>query len=429
MPLPGSIHIAPAEVAGSLSAPASKSVAQRAIALASMCRGRSRILSPGSCDDVLAAIRVCRSLGARITGDQEGLSIDGGLAAPQEPLNCGESGLGIRLFTLLAATFDQEITLVAEGSLRQRPMDMAEKALQALGAACRSREGRPPLQVRGPLRGGEAAIDGSQGSQVLTGILIASPRAQADVHLRVSRLTSRPYIDTTIQVMRAFGFEVMQEDYSRFYIRSGQAGRPATYRVEGDWSGAAFLLVAGAVAGEAEVSNLDPISTQADRAVLDALHACGARVDRGDEKDGRASFRVARASLDAFDMDATHCPDLFPPLVALAACCRGTSRLQGAGRLHVKESDRAATLIDAFTRMGVHIWQDGDSLLVEGGTIRGGLIRSHGDHRIAMAGAVAALTSRKGVTIEQPEVVNKSWPGFFEDLQRISIRHQHGKTL
>jgi 3-phosphoshikimate 1-carboxyvinyltransferase len=415
------IGITPSLVSGRTRAPASKSVAQRAIAIASLCPGRSEIWFPGACDDVLAAIQVCRTMGADIQGGEDFLVVEGGLRAPLAPLQCGESGLGIRMFAGLAASFNRMVALNASGSLLKRPMHVVEESLHALGVDCKTNNGYPPICVKGPIRGGKSIIDGSQSSQVLSGILIASPLAMSDVHLVVENLKSIPYIDVTIRVMEAFGVTLENRDYKEFIIPAHQVYQPQDFRVEGDWSGGAFLLVAGAIAGSITVDNLDIKSAQADKKILEALKAAGAKIVTGTTRTGQKYISVTRKDLRAFDFDATHCPDLFPPLVALAANCSGTSRIHGISRLKNKESDRAATLADIFGNTGVPIRFEDDTMLVTGGNLEGGRISSHGDHRIAMAGALAALNSRLGVLIENPGVVNKSYPDFFKDLEALTL--------
>jgi 3-phosphoshikimate 1-carboxyvinyltransferase len=190
--------------------------------------------------------------------------------------------------------------------------------------------------------------------------------------------------------------------------------------VEGDWSGAAFLLVAGAVAGQVGVDGLEPASSQADRAVLEALAAAGAR-----PRWEGGTLWVERADLHGFDFDATDCPDLFPPLATLACHARGTSRLRGAGRLKAKESDRATALVTELSAMGARLRVEGDLMVVEGGgtlpggALAGGTVDPHNDHRIAMACAVAGLMSRDGATMEGEACVDKSYPGFFRALASL----------
>ncbi len=406
--------VGPSAIRGKLQAPPSKSYAQRAIAVAAMARGDSEILFPGSSDDVNAAIRVAGQLGAKVSVSGDSLRISGGISVPNEQLDCGEAGLSIRMFSSVASVFHDPVTLSGSGSLLTRPMKVVEESLRAIGVECLTNNGYLPLTVRGPIRGGVAEIDGSFSSQVLTGMLIASPYAQSDVTLLVNNLKSRPYIDITLDVMAEFGVKAENNGYSEFFIRSGQKYSPVDYLVEGDWSGAAFLLVAGAVGGEVTVGNIDVESPQADRAILDALKISGALVSvRGQE------ICVTRRPLKAFDFDATDCPDLFPPLVCLASYCKGETRIRGAGRLIHKESNRAETLREEFGKLGVSVTVEQDIMVVKGSGCKGGIVSSHGDHRIAMACAVAAIASENGVDIEGSEAVKKSYPDFFEDLQKL----------
>ncbi len=403
------------EVRGRLQAPPSKSFAQRAVAIAALAEGRSEILFPGNSDDVIASVDVARQLGAGVEADKDGFRISGGIALPSEPLDCGEAGLSIRMFSSVASVFDKSVILTGRGSLLKRPMNVVEDSLKALGVKCSTNNGYLPLEVCGPLKGGRAEVDGSFSSQVLTGMLIAAPFAADDMTLKVKNLKSRPYIDITLAVMDSFGVKAENYDYSEFYVRSGQRYRSGRYMVEGDWSGAAFLLVAGAIGGEVIVENIDINSPQADKAIISALESAGAVISIGDEK-----VMVRKDQLKAFGFDATHCPDLFPPLVSLAAWCDGETRIKGVSRLIHKESNRAGTLKQEFARLGVQVTIDKDIMIVTGGGSEGGAVTSHGDHRIAMACAVTALAGKGAVEIEGAEAVAKSYPGFFDDLDKLT---------
>ena len=411
------IEITPSAVNGQVQAPASKSVAQRAIAIASLASGTSEIFHVGKSDDVLSAIRVCQALGAEIKEKGEKLIIKGGIQSPSAPLNCGESGLGIRMFSALAAILNEPVTLTGEGSLTERPLQMIEDSLQAADVQCESQNGLLPVVVKGPLKGGTVKIDGSASSQVLTGMLIASPYALSSVTFSVSDLKSRPYVDITTGMMRYFGVVVDNKDYEEFVVPAPQKYISKSYKVEGDWSGAAFLLVAGVIAGEVTVTNLDFQSSQADKEILTALKNSGAELSVELDR-----IFVKKAPLKAFRFDATHCPDLFPPLVALAAACDGISQIRGVSRLRGKESDRATALQQEFGKMGLYISLEGDNMLIKGSSINGGRVFSHNDHRIAMACAVAGLIADGPVIIDKAEAINKSYPEFFEDLRRITVR-------
>ena len=409
--------VKPSAVKGRVQAPASKSVAQRAIALASMARGQSTIYNAGSSNDCLVAIEVCKGLGATINGDGAKLNVTGSLSAPTNTLHCGESGLSIRMFSAIASIFDAPITLTGSGTLMERPMDMVTDGLTQLGVKCTTSNGKLPVVVHGPLQGGFAMIDGTQSSQAITGLLMASPFAKNDVTIQVEHLYSKPYIDLTLQIMKEFGVKVDEMPNHIYHIASNQKYRAREFNVEGDWSGAAFIMVAGAIAGKVEVTNLNPRSLQADRVIADALLKAGANLTITD-----SSVIVQRGNLKAFDFDASSCPDLFPPLVALAASCNGQSKILGVNRLHGKESDRALTLLQEFGKLGVKIDLQDDLMVVNGSKIRSACTHSHGDHRIAMACAVAALIADGKVDIEGAEAVNKSYPNFFDDLYNIQER-------
>lgn len=404
--------IKPSAVKGTAVAPASKSMMIRATAAALLAREASRILEPSLCDDALAALRVVRALGADVAGLDAEIGISRGGDPRSDTLECGESGLCMRMFTPIAALWDRLFLVTGEGSLLSRPMGILERPLRDAGVFIRTQDGFPPLSVRGPLRGGKLELDGSQSSQVLTGLLMALPLCAEDSEVRAANLKSRPYAAMTVSLLARFGVVIdAAPDLRTFRIAGGQLYRGTTYKVEGDWSAGAFLLAAGAIAGEVTVGNLDPRSDQADRKVVEALESAGADVQVGE-----GSVTVRRAALRGFDFDATDCPDLFPPLVALACFCPGRTRIAGARRLEHKESDRAAALLGGFTGMGAAISLDGDVLTIEGGRLKGGALHPRNDHRIAMAGAVAGLGSDEGVSVTGSGCVAKSYPGFFDDL-------------
>jgi 3-phosphoshikimate 1-carboxyvinyltransferase len=294
-------------------------------------------------------------------------------------------------------------------------MDMVLEPLRQLGARCETRGCYSPSTVCRPLKGGRARVDASSSSQFLSGLLLALPAAEGDSELEVPALRSAPYVRMTLEVLEAFGLRTeVDPELTRLRIPGGQTYRAADLAVEGDWSGAAFLLVAGAVAGEVTVAGLNPHSAQADRAVLAALEAAGAGLAW---EGGR--LRASRGELRAFDFDATDCPDLFPPLAALACHARGTTRIAGCERLSHKESDRGAALVSELSAMGAQLRVRGGIMEITGGPLAGGTVDPHNDHRMAMACAVAALDSRLGATMEGEACVAKSYPEFFRVLDSL----------
>lgn len=433
-------------IAGIIDAPASKSSMQRAVACATMAEGRSRLVSGELCADSRAALGLAASLGATVSADAGAIAIAGssrfGSSSGDFPgeleLDCGESGLCMRMFSPIAAVLDGRAKLIGRGSLARRPMGMVEEPLRALGAECRTSSGFPPLFVRGPLRGGTIDIDAGESSQLLTGLLIALPLASDDSELRVNNAVSKGYLDLTIDTCAAFGVTIERDSsFSRFFIHGGQRYRATDFSVEGDWSGAAFLVAAAAIAagaGGLEIRGLRRESSQPDKAVLRAaaaagapigIHETGISVGRARPQAGPAAGPAAgletgpAAPPQAFEFDATDCPDLFPPLAALAAACVGTSGIKGVHRLKGKESDRAASIASMLGALGIPVSFREDWMMIQGGVIHGGTIDACGDHRIAMAAAVAALAAEGPVTILGAECVSKSWQSFFDDLDSV----------
>lgn len=412
--------VEPSSVRGEIKAPPSKSMTQRAIAAAILADGQSLLLNPSYCDDSLAAMSIAVSLGARVEPQVDKMKITGSGELKEKKLNCGESGLAIRLFSPIAALFDEEITMTGAGSLKKRPMNMIGDALNQLGVKCSGTDGFLPLTIRGPIKGGHCEIDGSVSSQLLSGLLMALPLADDKSIIKVNNLKSKPYIDMTLGVLRAFGIMVTNKNYELFTVPGQQKYLPVTYEIESDWSGGSFLLVAGAINGDIKVSGLRTDSFQSDMGILKALERAGANM-----KISEGNIEVSKSDLKAFEFDATESPDLFPPLVALASYCKGVTKLKGASRLMHKESDRASALSEEFGKMNIKVEMMDDYLIVTGGKVKGARVNSHDDHRIAMAAAVAALGASDTVFIKDSHCIVKSYPGFFDDLRKVgAIIHE-----
>lgn len=402
-------------IAGSITAPASKSYAQRAVAAALLAGGETTLTHLDLCNDTRAALDVARRLGASVSHEGTTYTIRGGLNPVSTKLNIGESGLATRLFTPIASLCHMPITINGEGSILRRPIEMMEEPLQALGVEVISNGGYLPISVKGPMRGGEIHVDGSLSSQFITGLLMALPLSPNDTVLHVENLKSRPYVDMTIDLAARFGVAIEHNNYEQFYIAGGQHYTPYTYNIEGDWSGASCLLVAGATAGSITIRNLNHISLQADLAIIEALARAGAEIITTN-----SSVTVHGGPLHAFEFDATDCPDLFPALAALAASCEGTSVLTGTQRLTYKESNRAETIAEVFGRLGIGVdLSEENTMRITGGPVSSAVVDSHNDHRIAMAAAVAALSSDDSVVIEGADAADKSYPNFWNDLNTL----------
>lgn len=411
------------DVSGKIKAPSSKSYAQRAVAASLLAEGETTLLNMELCSDTRAALSVVEALGASVAKKEDGIyvikgGISGGRLVLRDTIvNICESGLSTRMFTPIASLYDTEITIMGEGSILKRPMEMMAEPLRSLGVNISSDNGYLPLKVRGSLKGGEVCVDGSLSSQFVTGLLMSLPLAETDTTIHVESPKSIPYINMTIDLLKNFGIEIAHnDDYTEFYIESGQSYKPAVYNVEGDWSGASCVLVAGAIAGEVTVENLNPLSMQADIAIIEALSKAGAEIVTTPD-----SVTVRNRPLSAFEFDATHCPDLFPALAALAANCEGRSVIRGTERLTHKESNRAEVLKEEFGKMGIEIdISEQDLMYVTGGQIKSAVVDSHNDHRIAMATAVAGLTSDGQIVIQGAEAVDKSYTRFWDDLASLT---------
>jgi 3-phosphoshikimate 1-carboxyvinyltransferase len=408
-------------IRGTIAPPSSKSYAQRAIALALLAEGRSILRNIEFCKDTRSALKCIEALGAKVEYiDDSTIAIEGGLKPQSSTLNVGESGLATRLFTPIASLNPTPITIEGEGTLLYRPMTMMIEPLRQLGVQVRDGGGFLPIEVQGPMHGGDITVDGSVSSQFITGLLLALPLAQEDTTLHVTSPVSIPYIDMTIETARLFGVEIMHNegDYTQFFIEGRQQYTPADISIEGDWSGAATLLVAGAIAGEVTVKNISTLSKQADTAICHALERAGAGLII--EQD---SITVSKRKLRGFEFDATNAPDLFPALAALAAAAEGESVIIGTDRLRHKESDRAETVCHEYEKLGIEVdISEKNIMRIRGGEILPATTFSHNDHRIAMSIAISALRCQGEVVIENAECVEKSYPTFFEDLESIIMR-------
>ncbi len=403
---------------GALRIVSSKSYSQRAL-LAAFLSGlysgeKSEILALDNSRDTTGVERVVELLSS---------------TAGDITINIGESGLATRLFAPVAVALGRKVTIEGEGSILSRPMDFITTSLREAGVSVSDNSGFLPMTIDGgALSEGEflhVNIDGSQGSQYLSGVLFAMAALSAtrtqEAVVEVVGLKSRPYIDMTVSVLETFGVSIDNYDYKRFTIKPRQNFKATTYTVEGDWSGASVLLAAAAICSPNGVcfEGLNLASQQADRVMMDALVASGANVALEGEKEG---FVVnSSGTLRAFEFDATHAPDLFPALAVLAAGCEGVSHIKGVSRLKHKESDRATALRTEFAKAGVRINILGDVMEIHGGgAVSVAHYDSWGDHRIAMA--VAALSLRcpeRGSTLTGADSVGKSYPEFWDALRSL----------
>ncbi|MBU0532818.1 3-phosphoshikimate 1-carboxyvinyltransferase [Candidatus Micrarchaeota archaeon] len=407
--------IRPSNIEGAIDAPPSKSIMQRAVIAAALADGESLITNASFCEDALATINVVQSLGAKVQRGDKKVKISGNGKPLGPDMDCGESGTCMRMISAVAALYDKEFTITGRGSLMTRPVDMIEKPLKNLGVACKTNNGLPPLKIKGPMHGGKLEINGAVTSQFVSGLLMALPLCKEDSDIEVHDLKSHAYVSLTESVLHQFGIHIrIDEKMNRFLVNGNQRYLAREYKVDGDWSGAAFMLVAGAIAGNLEIRNLGS-GIQPDQSIKTVLLHAGADIEFNGE-----DITIHKSELSGFEYDATGSPDLFPPLAVLACNCKGKSVIYGTERLKHKESDRASVLVQELRKLGAEIKLKDNRMEIIGKKLKGGEISAHGDHRIAMAGAIAALNSENGVEIDNEKCVAKSYPEFFKDLEEVT---------
>lgn len=419
--------IKPGVVHGTIHVPPSKSIMQRACAAALLCHGSTTILNPGISDDDTAVLDIIKRLGAEVRFNDSRLTIvSNGISAPKNAIeiNCGESGLAARLFIPIAALSNIPVTITGQGSLSSRPMELYKEILPQLGVIVTSANGHLPFTVRGPLQPKDISIDGSISSQFLSGLLFAycyAANKPAVTTIQVENLKSKAYIDLTIDVLRKYGNDIRHSQHQTFSIHNSYSAQEhIDINIESDWSSASCLMVAAAIAGDVSFTGLNTDSLQADKQILDALKLSGAHIlVTGSE------IKIKESELNAFEFDATGCPDLFPALAVLAACCDGTSTLHGIHRLTHKESNRVESICEMLGNLGVTFFIEDDYIGIEGQhRFEPAYIDSFNDHRIVMAASVAALRGYGAITIDNAGAVSKSYPGFFTDLQQLGANVQ-----
>ena len=405
--------LTPKTAAGTVQAVSSKSFLHRALICAALCAGTTDILCGEVGEDVLATADCLTRLGARLTRTREGFSVCGGLREDSAVLFCRESGSTLRFLLPVTAALGIPAEFICENSLLARPTEPLLSAMEANG--CRITKTATGLTCEGQLRPGCYRISGKVSSQYLSGLLLALPLLSADSKIVPTEpLSSAPYVRLTRAVQALFGV-YSSEEFSVCGRQHYQSAPMLT--AEGDWSGAAPFLCAGAFSDRGvTVNGLSADSVQGDRAITELLSRFGARVTATDR-----AVTVRRGDLRGLEINAADIPDLVPLLALLGACAEGETVICGAGRLRKKESDRLQTTAQVLNTLGARVTVLPDGLHILGTTrLTGGAVSACGDHRIAMLAAVASFACVSPVQIDGAEAVGKSYPSFFEDLARIS---------
>lgn len=402
---------------GTITIPSSKSDSQRAILLAALGIEFSTLYNIGNSDDEKAMLHSVETLGATVNLINDTVvKIGGGLnfTKPKE-VNVNESGLSLRLLAAVCALSPNNIILKGKGSLAKRSIHLLEEVLPQFDVKVITNNNQIPIEICGPIKGNKVNINGSLSSQYISGLLIALPFATQDSELNISNLKSTPYIEMTLMTLRKFGIQIENFEFDKFIIKANQEIKACKYQVEGDWSSASYWIVAAALGYDIKIKNLNLESKQADKAIINILSEAGCIYQFEDNV-----LTIDGQNRKPLLADLTNCPDLFPALAVYAALTPGLSRLKGIHRLENKESNRAKTIHEEFNKLGCKINLEDDYMLIDGSeSIYSNEVFSHNDHRIAMSLAILGLFSEKEITILNSEVVSKSYPNFWNDLNSL----------
>ena len=403
---------------GRIRAISSKSDVHRFLFAAALAKGHSSLTFTTLSDDIAATVGVLNALGAKITvcGEDGNYTAEiDGIASPKRGavLDAAECGTTARLCLPVAAALGGGFTLTGKSGLAARPFDELCRVLRT-GGACLDRD-RLPIEIGGGMQSGVYAIRGDVSSQYISGLLFALPLLNGDSRICLTTpLVSGGYVDMTLDTLRLFGLRA-EKTGDGFYIPGGQSYTPVRgYSAEGDWSNAGYFLAAGALGGSVTVTGLRADSRQRDKRLLDLLCEAGASVERRD-----GEITVTGGKLSALDFDGEDIPDALPMLAAVLAASEGTSRIRGAARLKLKESDRLATTARMLSALGGSVEVTDDGFILTGTRLHGGEVDGANDHRIVMSAAILAAATDGAVVIRGAQAVNKSYPTFFEDIQKL----------
>ena len=380
---------------GTVLLPPSKSAAHRAL-ICSFLAGGGEVSPLIESKDMLATVSAIRAL-------ENG----------ENTINCIESGSTLRFMIPIATALGRAVTFVGEGKLPERPIGEYLRLLPEHNVECRT-DGGLPLSIEGQLVGGRFEIAGDISSQYITGLLLALPLLDDDSEIVLTTaLESKPYVDMTIKVMADYGVDVVQME-NGYFIKGCQKYISRDYTVEGDWSQAAFYAVAGALFGRVEMTGVDFNSTQGDKQIADIIERFGARVERGEN-----SLTVYKSNLKGIEIDAADIPDMVPALAVLGAYADGTTVIKGAQRLRLKESDRIESVTYNLKKSGADITPMPDGMIIKHSMLKGAELKGFNDHRIVMAMTVAATGAQGESIIDDAQSINKSYPAFFDDYNKL----------
>jgi len=417
-----SLIVQPAQqLSGLIHVPPSKSYTHRAIILASLADGTSKVMNVLNSADCKATISACEAIGAQIIQENDTLTITGVSGKPkmqQNVIDVHNSGTTLRMMTSICALDDTEVTLTGDASIQKRPMQQLVDTLKELGVSTISTtNGSAPVKITGPLLGGKGSIEGIS-SQMVSGLLIAGSLASEQVDLSVNNLKSIPYLKMTIQMLEDQGVVLnYNQNYSQISIPSGQSIKPLEFTVPGDYSSAAFILGAAvATKSKLTLSGLTNNDVQADRIILDILQKMGASIQQNESElviDGNVSTH-------GIEVDLSNAPDLVPILAVIACFAEGTTRIINVEHARIKETDRIAAITQELKKMGAIIEEQPDGITIQGLQLHGSsLLEGYHDHRIVMSLAIATLGADSESKITDADSISVSYPDFINHIESL----------
>ena len=416
------IEIQPAPaLKATVAAPPSKSYTNRAYIVAALADSTVRLENPLFSDDTRYMREALLQFGVSVVEEKQAAMVQGQggkLNVPGREVFIGNAGTTMRFLTTLASLAPGITRLTGDDRMQERPIEDLLMCLRQMGLKAESLQGNgcPPIKIHGGKpQGGSVTLAGDKSSQYLTSLLLSAPYFQNDTVINIEgELTSKSYVDITLDIIQTFGVSVLNEFYRKFTIPAGQHYRARSYAVEGDASSASYFFAAAAVTGgEVSVTNLNPDSAQGDIHFPDALEQMGCEVKRSGEK-----ITVFGNPLRGITIHMNDMPDVVQTLAVVALFAEGKTTMTGIANLRIKETDRIAALANELTRLGASVAAGEDFLIIEPGTHQPAEVETYDDHRMAMSFAVAGL-GIPGVKIKNPRCVDKSFPNFFERFQEL----------
>jgi 3-phosphoshikimate 1-carboxyvinyltransferase len=413
--------VAPSALKGSIEIPASKSHTIRAVVIASLAKGTSRIVSPLDSGDTRSTVKACRALGAEIkTGNEWEITGCGGNPTLREPsIDVGNSGTTLRLVTSVAALQEEEVVFDGDDSLRTRPLQPLLDALNHLGARTSSlnNNGCCPVSVQGKMRGGRTEVSGVT-SQYLSSLLISTPLVTEDTEIRVVDLHERPYVEMTLTWLDEQQIRYQQEGWECFRVPGGQGYHSFDKRVPGDFSSATFPLCAAVVTpSNLVLKGLSMNDTQGDRAVIGMLESMGARIQvTGDD------VFVTASELVGCELDLNDTPDALPALAVVGCYAQGETILKNVAQARIKETDRIAVMAKELSKMGAAVEELDDGLIIQESKLTGTKVHGYHDHRVVMALSLAGMMAEGETEIDTAESIDITFPGYVEKMAQAGAR-------